>query len=241
MRSASWRRRRSPAGRRPGCARRCSRRRPRSSARRSCATSPRTSRWRRVRAPIDGCVAYAPAGDGGAGSTDISPMAPVLCWPTDRRRCRPTCRASAAACCTRRRRCSPPGFGAVCLVNSDSPDPADRACWSQAARRAAGARRADRAWSGRGWRLLPAGHEAAARASVRRHRLEHGQRRGRRRARAQRRSASRWSRCRPGTTSTMRHRWPDWSLRPRTARTDCSLRGAGDQRVDRTQRIAQSA
>ena len=31
------------------------------------------------------------------------------------------CRASAAACCTRRRRCSRSGFGAVCLLNSDSP------------------------------------------------------------------------------------------------------------------------
>ena len=120
MRSASWRRRRNPGGRRPVFVRRWSRRRRRNSARRSCATSPRTSRWRRVphrsmaASPMRRKVTKG-------GFMDILPMELVLSWPTDRRRCRTTCRASADACFTRRRRCSTWDLAAVCLVNSDSP------------------------------------------------------------------------------------------------------------------------
>ena len=112
-----------------------------------------------------------------AGSTDILPMGPGLCWPTDRRRCRRMSRASAAACCTRRRRCSARASRAVCLVNSDSPT-LPTAVPAPGGARAADARRAGRAWPGGRWRLLPVGHEAAARAPVRRHRLEHRQCRG---------------------------------------------------------------
>ena len=223
VRSVSWRRRRSPAGRRPVCARRCSRRRPRSSVPRSCATSPRTSRS--LRAPRRSMAAspmHQPVTR--RGSPAISPRAPAWCWPTARRRCLPTSRASAAACCMRRRRLFASGFGAVCLVNSDSPT-LPTALLIRAARALVGARRAGRAWPGGRRRLLPVGHEAAARASVRRHRLEHEQRRRRDAARGRRRLASRWSRCPPGTTSMMPPRWPDLLQRLRAERHSrtCSL------------------
>ena len=126
--------------------------------------------------PIHGCVAYAPAGDEGAFAghlaegtglvlADGSPPMPPDVQGFGR------CLLHAAQALFAA------GFGAVCLVNSDSPT-LPTACADPGGTRAAGARRPDRAWPGGRRRLLPVGHEAAPSAPVRRHRLEHERRRG---------------------------------------------------------------
>ncbi len=111
-------------------------------------------------APIHGCIAYAPAGDG-----------ELLRRPS--RRGHRSCAGRRLAADAARRAglrplpaacgagvCSQTGFGAVCLVNSDSPtlptDAAGRGC-----RCAVDARRAHRARPGRRWRLLPARHASS--------------------------------------------------------------------------------
>ena len=51
----------------------------------------------------------------------ILPRAPASFLPTGRRRCHPVCRASAAVCCHAAQAMLVSGFGAACLLNSDSP------------------------------------------------------------------------------------------------------------------------
>ena len=173
MRLVSWRRRRSPGGRRPVCARRCNRRRPRNSVPRSCATSPRTSPLHRVRRRSMATSRMRRRATK-AGSPAIWRRAPAC---SGRRFA-----ADAARCSGLRPMPAARGAGIVrnggrCRLSGElrQPDLADCNADPGGAR-AAGAGRADCAWPGRGRRLLPAGHAATPRAPVRRHRLEHEQR-----------------------------------------------------------------
>ena len=122
-------------------------------------------------APVAGGVAYAPAGaealfDGvlAAGTflllADGSPAVPPAVHGFGR-----SLLHAVGQCCTS-------GYGAACVLNSDSPTlPTAYLC--RAAARADGAGRPGRARPGRGRRLLPPGHDGTARAPVRGYRLEH--------------------------------------------------------------------
>ena len=107
--------------------------------------------------PIHGCVAYAPAGDEAAFAGHLAEGTDLVLadgsppMPPDVHglgRC--LLHASQALFTA--------GFGAVCLLNADSPT-LPTACLIRAARALLVARRPDRAWRDRRRRLLPVGHE----------------------------------------------------------------------------------